>query len=120
MKIKLNRLVEIGVQVRVVNDAEADVLRALKNYRNVVTHSDIDNLAVGTILWRQNANLTIGGVEASSDWEKIIPESQDHKEIASDLIAERKVGDLLVKVREVVHDIFDRHSARARILDSQI
>ena len=105
---KLNKLIQVGFDALVVTAAEADVLRALKSYRNQVTHSDIDDLAAGTTLQRRAANLTKRGTEVVSEWETIIPESQDHKEIASDLAAERKVGDLLVNVNEVLHDIFGR------------
>lgn len=93
-------------------------MRALKNYRYEVTHNDIDDLTAGTILWRQTASLRISGVELDSNWEKIIPESQDHKEIASDLAAERKDGDLLVKVIEAMHEIFGRRSPMDRTLDT--
>ena len=116
---KLNKLIQVGVEALVVNDAEAAVLRALKNYRNQVTHSDIDDLAAGTTLWRHTANMTMGRVQATSPWERIIPESQDEKEIASDLAAERIVGNLLVKVNQVVHDIFSRRSALDRTHDSR-
>lgn len=113
----LHELIQDGVNTGVVTDAEADVLQKLKGYRNDATHSNIDQLATRTILWRQTAILTNWGVKASSDWEKIVPETQDHKEIASDLAAERKVGELLVQVREILHDIFDRYSAQVRNLD---
>ena len=109
MKIKLNKLILIGVESGVINGAEAGVLRVLKNLRNQMAHSDIDELAAGTVLWRQAVNLTVSGIESNSAWEKIIPECQDHKEIASSLAAERKAGDLLVKVREMMHDIVDRY-----------
>jgi len=59
---KLNKLIRVGVDALVINEAEADVLRALKNYRNQVTHSDIDDLAKGTTFRRQTTNMTIGGV----------------------------------------------------------
>ncbi len=115
--IKLNKLIQVGVDALIVTDAEAKVLQALKDYRNQVTHSDIDELAAGTTLRRSTANFKTSGVEVVSDWETIIPESQDHKEIASDLAAERIVGTLLVNVNHVVHDIFGRRSALNRALE---
>ena len=92
----------------VIKVEEAKVLLELKNYRNQATHSDIVRLASGLKLSQQTAQLTQHGAGASSDWEEFEPESQSDMETAVALRAERKVGDIFAKVREVVYDIFDR------------
>lgn len=85
-------------------------MHELKDYRNQMTHNDIDGLAAGTIFQRLTPNQIRSSAEVDSTGETIIPESQDDKEIASDLAAEGKAGGLLIKVSQVLHDIFARHS----------
>ena len=53
-------------------------------------------------------------MEASPNFEGFKPESQFDMETAVDLRAEKRVCELFGKVREVVYDIFDRHSAFSR------
>lgn len=110
----LLKLIEEGVERGVVNSSEGVVLHALREYRNYATHSRIDNLAAGKTLQRQRVVLTEHGMMTSSDWEEFEPEFQYEKEIAADLSAEGKVGDLFIKVREIVYDICDRYPALAR------
>ena len=81
-------------------------------------HSDIDGLAAGTTFQQLTPNLIRSSTDVDSTWETIIPESQDGKEISSDLAAEGKAGDLLIKVSQVLHDIFARQSAVDRTRDS--
>ena len=109
----LDKLIRVGVARGVVNGDESTILQALKEYRNHATHSHIDDLAAGKALQRQKVVLTEQGMMASSVWEEFEPESQGEKEMAASLSAVDKVGDLLVKVREVLYDICDRYSALA-------
>ena len=51
--------------------------------------------------------MTEHGMISASDWEEFKPERPDDKETAANLSAESKVVEHLVKVREVIHDIFD-------------
>lgn len=105
---RLHKLIQDGVNVGIIKVEEANVLLELKDYRNQATHSDIVALASGLKLSHQTVRLTQHGAEASSDWEDFEPESQSDMETAVALRAERKVGDIFAKVREVVYDIFDR------------
>ena len=108
----LGALVRQGVDTGFVGPAEGEVLLALTTYRNKTIHSDIDHLAFGIVLHRQAVNLTHEGMKEVSDWEEFNPETQTDKEIAADLSAEKKAIELLVKTREIVFDIFDRHSLK--------
>ena len=84
------------------------VLRTLNKYRNDVAHSNIDNLAAGKTLQRQRYVVTERDGMPDSEWVEFEPESQDDKEIIAHLSEEYEVGQLLVEVREVLHDVFDR------------
>lgn len=103
----LNNLIKQALANGVLTERQASVLSALKEYRNNVTHSNVDYLAAGRSLQRQRVILTEQGIVAAEEWEEFMPESQDEKEIAADLSAEQTSRELLVQVREVMHDIFD-------------
>ena len=103
----LDVLIKESVARGVVSYGQAEVLKALREYRNHAAHSHIDDLATGKTLQRQMLIMTEHGVMSGPVWEEFQPESQDDKETAADLSAEGKVREHLVNIREVVHDIFD-------------
>ena len=73
-----------------------------------MAHSNIDKRASGKILQRQRNVVTERGGMPESDWEEFVPESRADKETVVHLSEEYEVGELLVEVREVLHDVFDR------------
>lgn len=116
---RLNKLIQDGVDTGNITAGEADVLGELRNYRNQATHSDIARLAVGIRLSRQSVKLTPHGEESTSEWEEFEPQSQSDMETAVHLAAEEKVGELFLKVREAMYEIFDRYSSPNRSRDAQ-
>ena len=105
--ISLNMLIKHGITHGVINESQAEVLRAMKDYRNSASHSDIDYLAAGKRSQHENVLLSPQETMEASAWEDLGLPTQDLKEIAAELSEEHKVGELLVQVREVIHDIFD-------------
>ena len=114
MGMSLVRLIGHGITDGLISKSQAEVLRVMKDYRNSVTHSDIDYLATGEKLQIQGAPPAPQSIMEESEWEKFEPTSEDHKEITADLAAEHRVRELLVQVREVIHDIFDGQPPRSR------
>lgn len=104
----LAELIEIAVGRDAVDSSQAVVLQKLRKYRNDVAHSNIGRRAVGKKLQRQRYVVTERGGMPDSDWEEFVPESQADKEAVVHLSEEYEVGELLVEVREVLHDVFDR------------
>ena len=104
----LAKLIEKAVSLDVVNSNQAVVLRTLNKYRNNVAHSNIDNLAAGKTLQRQTYVVTQRDGMPDSEWVEFEPESQIDREMVVHFSEEYEVGQLLVEVREVLHDVFDR------------
>ncbi len=113
--ISLNTLIKHGIANGVVNESQAEVLRAMKDYRNSATHSDIDYLADGKKAQHDNVPATPQRTMEASACEELGLTTQDLKEIAAELSEEHKVGELLIHVREVIHDIFDGQPLPDRI-----
>lgn len=116
-KRALGGLIGAGVSCGYINNSEAEILLRLREYRNDAIHSNVDGLSAGKRLVRQSALRNEKGEILGSVQEEFAPESQDEKEIAASLSAEDKVGDLFVRAREAVYDIFDRYSAMAGTLE---
>ena len=104
----LAKLIEKAVSLDAVNSNQAVDLRTLNKYKNNVAHSNIDNLAAAKTLQRQTYVVTQRDGMPDSEWVEFDPESQIDREMVVHFSEEYEVGQLLVEVREVLHDVFDR------------
>lgn len=90
-------------------DEEREALNELRLYRNDMAHSNIENLSAGVKLQVQKAVLTQSGINGGTWSEKFDPQHLHEHETAASLSAESKAGDLFLRVRKAIYDIFDRN-----------
>ncbi len=111
----LSQLIKRGIDDDVLTERQAAILRAVKDYRNNAAHSNIDCLADGTRLFRQEVKITEKGMTVGSEWKEVEPQLHHYNEIAAALFAEQKVGELMLQVREVMHDLFEGYTTPTEV-----
>lgn len=100
-------LIREGQRLGVLDDQIVGLLTRLRQYRNQVIHSRLDDLAEGVTLQMQRGYLTTSGFVEESAPEEFEPVETIHKEVAAGLVSEDRVRELLPAVRSFLVQLFE-------------
>ena len=103
---KLQKLIKMAKEQRVLKEEQAEALDKLREHRNNVVHSDLPSLARGIALKVQDVTITEKGVVATSDWREIQPDSETMQEVAGSLAVESTLRDILLDTRRILCELY--------------